>query len=209
MPTGPTTICNLALGRLGSQRILDITEDTVEGRACALQYPVARDELLRMHRWNFAIDRDTLTALASAPAFGWAKQYALPGDCLRVLQVNAWEDNEIPPRWEVEGRFLLTDENTAEIKFIKRETDVAVFDSVFVSALSCKLAAMIAKDVTGSSTMATEALTEYERILGPNARRMDAHEGRKKRKLPWVESDLVHSRRANDLTSGHDWGIFV
>ena len=209
MPTGETTICNLALGRLGSQRILDISEDSAEGRACALQYPVARDELLRMHRWNFAIKRDTLTALASEPAFGWSKQYALPSDCLRVLQLNAWEENETPRKWEVEGKFLQTDEDEAQIKFIKRETDAAVFDSVFVSALACKLAAMIAKDVTGSSTMATEALTEYERILGPNARRMDAHEGRKKRKLPWVESDLVHSRQAGGLTSGHDWGSFV
>jgi len=209
MPTGETTICNLALGRLGSQRILDISEDSAEGRACALQYPVARDELLRMHRWNFAIKRDTLTALAEAPAFGWGKQYALPSDCLRVLQLNAWEENEVPRKWEIEGRFLLTDEDEAQIKYIKRETDPAVFDSVFVSALACKLAAMIAKDVTGSSTMATEALTEYERILGPNARRMDAHEGRKKRKLLWVESDLVRSRQAGSLGSGHDWGEFI
>ena len=209
MPTGETTICNLALGRLGSQRILDISEDSVEGRACALQYPVARDELLRMHRWNFAIDRDTLTALAEAPAFGWSKQYALPVNCLRVLQLNAWEENEVPKMWDIEGRFLLTDEGEAQIKFIYRNEDVATYDSVFVSALACKLAAMIAKDVTGSSTMATEALTEYERILGPNARRMDAHEGRKKRKQPWVESDLVRSRQAGGLTSGHDWGSFV
>jgi len=209
MPTGETTICNLALGRLGSQRILDITEDSVEGRACALQYPMVRDELLRMHRWNFAIKRDTLTALASAPAFGWGKQYTLPSDCLRVLQLNAWEETEVPRKWEVEGRFLLTDEDTAQIKYVKRETDPAIYDSVFIAALSCKLAAMIAKDVTGSSTMATEALTEYERILGPNARRMDAHEGRKKRKPPWVESDLVHSRQAGSLSAGHDWGIFI
>lgn len=209
MPSGETNICNLALGRLGSSRILDISENSAEARACALQYPVVRDELLRMHRWNFATDRATLTALVSAPAFGWAKQFTLPIDCLHVNQLNGWEENSEPRKWEIEGKYLLTDESAAQIRYTKRVTDPAQFDALFVSAFSCILAARIAKDVTGSATMGSEALQEFERILKPNAQIRDSQESRKKRKREWVESDLVKSRQANSLTTGHDWGVFI
>lgn len=207
--TSETAICNIALGRLGSQRILDISENSVEGRACALHYPIIRDELLRAHAWNFAIERATLTALAEGPAFGWSKQYQLPGDCLRVLQLNGWEETHEPRMFDIEGRFLLTDESEAQIRYIRQETDVGKYDALFVSAIACKLAAAVAKDVTGSSTMAAEQLTEFARLLGPNARKVDSHERRPKRKPAWVTSDLVKSRQAGDLSAGHNWGEFV
>lgn len=209
MPSGETNICNLALGRLGSSRILDIAENSTEARACALQYPILRDELLRMHRWNFATKRETLTAIVAAPAFGWGKQFALPSDCLRVHQLNGWEENQEPRKWEIEGKYLLTDDTAAQIRYTARVTDPAQFDALFVSALACMLAARIAKDVTGSATMGAEALQEFERILKPNAQIIDSQESRRKRKREWVESDLVKSRQANSLTTGHDWGIFI
>ena len=209
MPTGETKICNLALSRLGSLRILDISEDSVEGRACALQYPIVRDELLRLHRWSFATRRETLTALATPPAFGWGRQYTLPEDCLRVQELNGWDDMSIPRRWEIEGRMLLTDDTVAQIKYTFRETAPSKYDALFISGFSCLLAARIAKDITGSASLGTEALTEFERILGPNARRIDAHENRKRRRPEWAESALVASRRADILSNGHDWGVFI
>lgn len=209
MASGETNICNIALGRLGSSRILDISENSTEARACALQYPILRDELLRMHRWNFATKRGALTALVAAPAFGWSKQYSLPSDCLHVNQLNGFEENQEPRKWEIEGKYLLTDESEAQIRYTARVTDPAQFDALFVSALSCMLASRIAKDITGSATMAADALQEFERILKPNAQIRDSQESRKKRKREWVESDLVKSRQANSLTTGHDWGIFI
>lgn len=205
--TTETSICNIALGRLGSQRVLDISENSVEGRACALHYPIIRDELLRSHAWNFAIKRETLTALVSGPAFGWSTQYALPNDCLRVLQLNGWEITHEPRMFEIEGKYLLTDQAEAQIRYIFQQLDVATYDAMFVSALACKLAAAIAKDVTGSSSMVGEQLTEFEKILGPNARKVDSGERRPKRNPAWVQSDLVKSRGAT--SAGHDWGEFV
>lgn len=195
MATSETTICNLALGKLGSKRIMALDDDSPEARQCKLAYGATRDEVLRGHRWNFATRRANLSRLADAPLFGWAAQYALPSDCLRVLQLNGYEAYERPDLWEVEERVLLTDEETARVKYLARVTDATLFDALFVKALACKLAAEIAKALTGSGSIPGDLLTEYERITGPLARTADAMEGRPKRKLGWVESELVRSRR--------------
>ena len=195
MPANETTICNLALSKFGSKRIQSLEDASPEARACKLNYGPTRDEVLRTHRWNFAMKRATLSRLTGAPPFGWAAWYQLPVDCLRVFQLNGWEDHEQRDRWEVEGGRLLTDEDEAQIKYAARVTDGNLYDAIFVKALACKLAAEICRPLTGGNAMAGDLLSEYERLTSPKARRADAAEGRSKRKLPWVESDFVRARR--------------
>lgn len=173
---------------------MSLQDASPEARACNLMYGPTRDQVLRGHRWNFAIKRATLSQLADPPAFGWAVQYSLPTDCLRVFQLNAFEADEMRPMWEVEGRNLMTDQDTAEIKYVAQITNASLFDPIFIKALATKLAAEMAKTITGSNSVAGELLTEYERVTGPEARLADAMESRPKRKLPWVESNLVRSR---------------
>jgi hypothetical protein len=194
MAASETTICNLALSKLGAARIAALTDATPEARACNMMYEHTRDQVLRGHRWNFALQRAVLTQLSTAPLFGWAAQYALPTDCLRVFQLNSYEVQEYPDMWEVEGQNLLTDETTANVKYVARITNADLFDPIFVKALATKLAADMAKTITGSNTITSELVTEYEKITGPDARIADAMESRPKRKLAWVTSDLVRSR---------------
>lgn len=194
MATNSTTICNLALSKIGNKRIVSLDEESPEARACRLVYEPARDEVLRSHQWNFAMKRMVLSRLVAAPAFGWACQFQLPVDCLRVLQLNGYEPGERRDNWEIEGRVLLADDETAEIKYIARVTDGNLYDAIFVKALAVKVGAEIAKPLAGSSSLAEGLLTEYERIVGPLARSADSFESRPKRKLPWVESDLVRAR---------------
>lgn len=202
-------ICNLALGRLGADAILDLNGTSKESQACKLFYQQALEEVLRTHPWNFAIRRQTLTADAVDPSFGWAKSYALPLDCLRVLDLNDIGQLTDPPRWQIEGRSIYCDNDEAHIRYIGRAEDPSQYDSLFVGALACKLAALIAKKVTGSDTIAAEQLQQYEVVYGPDARFGDDKESRAKPKPPWVTSDLVKSRRCGSLNDGHDWGIFV
>ena len=109
MVTSPTDICNLALGHLGEARITSLEEDSVAARACALHYVNVRDEVLRSHRWNFAQDRKVLAALQDPPEFGWSRQYQLPLNCLRVLEVNGSEAGDVlGSEYIVEGRRILT-----------------------------------------------------------------------------------------------------
>lgn len=194
MSASETTIANLALGKLGARRIIALDEESTEARACLLHYAETRDEVLRAHRWNFAIKRETLTQLPTQPLFGWGFAFALPTDCLRVLELNGISPGRQIRPWEIEGRALLAHDETAEIRYIARITDCNLFDTIFVEAFSVKLASKIARPLTGSGPLSGEMLTEYERLTGSRARRTDAFEQSPDRIPAWVNSDLVRAR---------------
>jgi hypothetical protein len=201
MSASETTICNQALGKLGVPRIIDLDEESTAARICRLHYSETRDEVLRHHRWNFAIKRVELTLLSTPPAFGWGYQFELPTDCLRVIEVNNWDLSRRQGAWEIEGKVLLSRYSTALIRYIARIEDANKFDSLFVEALALKLAAKIAMPINGSSDMMEKFLGEYEKVTGSRARRTDAFEGSPTRAPAWVESDLVFSRFSHNIFS--------
>jgi hypothetical protein len=174
-------IANRSLARLGARSITSLSDTSAEAVACNLVYAAVRDELLRSHRWNFARKRAALTKLIDAPAFEYACQYDLPADCLRLMEINdvdAWDT--LPPVFEIEGRKILTDADTLQIKYIYRATDANLFDVLFVRTLVLALAAEIAEKVTGSSQLASQMLQEKESLILGNARKIDANESRSK-----------------------------
>lgn len=59
-------LCNVALGHLGEARIAALSDATAAARACSLHYAPVRDEVLRSHRWNFAMKRVLLELVWSA-----------------------------------------------------------------------------------------------------------------------------------------------
>jgi hypothetical protein len=194
MAASETTICNLALAKLGARTIMSLDDQSPEARSCKLHYAETRDEVLRHHRWNFAIARDDLSQLPDVPISGYSFQYQLPTDCLRMLELNGFDQQSRPGYWEVEGKRLLTNDETATIKYIRRVTDCNLFDAIFVDALAIKIAAKLCKPLTGSITMAEQFLTEYEKLTGGRARRVDAFEKNKSPRPAWVDSALVFSR---------------
>lgn len=202
-----TLICNLALSMIGSARILSMGDQTPESEACLLHYDMVRDEVLRLHPWNFAIKRTTLTESDTDPLYGWAIQYELPEDCLRVLAVNDVNENQDPPRWVVEGKKLLTNDDSARIRYIFRNTNCAQYDVTFVQALAVRLSAVIAKRITNSDTIAAQQYQLFEAEYGPNARLTDLKESRPKVVPPWVRSGVVKARGQG--WPRHDWGDFI
>jgi len=58
-------IANVALSKIGAQRIVAFNENTENARLLNAIYGTIRDEVLRAHPWNFAIKR-------SAPALCWS-----------------------------------------------------------------------------------------------------------------------------------------
>jgi hypothetical protein len=191
-----TSICNLALAQLGQSQIMSLEDASQAARFCKRFYDQTRDEVLRSHPWNFAGKRLALSRLSDDPLFGWAYQYGLPIDFLRLLQLNAYSSSEAPKFCEIEGNRLLTDEGEAQVRYVARVTDPNLFDSLFVEALATKLASKLAQPLTGSRTDANALLTAYERVVAPLARGVDAREGRARRRLPFIESMLVQSRRS-------------
>lgn len=188
-------ICNLALAHLGEAQITSLVEDNARAAACNLRYAFVRDEVLRSHRWNFAQKRVSIIAYLSAPAFGWAKGFPLPADCLRVLEFNGTEEGQIVGNeYIIEGRSILTNATTANIVYVSREEDVTLYDSIFINALALKLAAALTENIRGTSEKTGDLLAAYERITAPLARRIDANEGKRRKGMIEMNSLFIGAR---------------
>ena len=167
-----TEIASNALTKLGASPITDI-DDPYAQRAvlCKSYYKNTRDAVLRAYPWNCAIERMALALSLDTPVYGYSYKFQLPvvPYCLRVLEVE--EDVE----HKIEGRFLLCDESSVNIKFIKRIEDTGLFDSLLQEAIECRLAAELAYPVTGSPTLIQAMWALYAEKLR-EARTIDAME---------------------------------
>lgn len=197
MAVSKTDICNNAIGRIGAQRIMDIDdEDSKSARICKNTYEVTLRELLRRSPWNFAKDRVQLAELSTAPAFGWAKQFQLPTDWIRLVQFNeieAWQDDP-SDFFEIEGRKLLTDEDTARIEYIKYVDDPNQYDALFTESMVVLLASKIAVPIRQDEELAARLLIEFTTLKLPEARKTDANEKKRRRFDPARESNFINSR---------------
>jgi len=194
MASSETDICNLALAELGVSPVMSINDPSNEAIACKQFYAQTLDEALRSHPWNFATKREELSRLPQTPLFDWNYQYQLPSDFIRLRKLNATTAWMPAAFYAVEGRKLLTNWDTARIRYIARTTDANLFDPLFVEALSVKLAAKIAAPLTGSREKGTELIAKYEQIIAPLAARVDAGEDRPRKRMPYQDSDLVKAR---------------
>ena len=82
-------ICNLALSFLGDDaNVSSISppEGSQQSEHCARFYPIARDGLLQMNRWNWATRRVALSQVGATVA-QWQYAYSLPADLLDVIDV--------------------------------------------------------------------------------------------------------------------------
>lgn len=146
-------IANLALSRLGEDATIssiDPPEGSAEAEHAAMFYPQARDALLEMHEWRFSIKR-VLLALTTSDTFEWSYAYAIPSNMLRALAVlpetasaeDAGEnfDQQLDAS---DAQIILTNCETASLKYTARVTDTARFSPLFVEALSWLLASYMA-----------------------------------------------------------------
>jgi hypothetical protein len=155
-----------------------LTDDTERARLCNSFYADARDAVLRLHPWNFAITRASLAQLTDTPSHGFAYQYSLPTSpyCLRVLGME-YEDYIFKiENYSTQGRVLLTDESSAKILYVARITDTTQFDALFVDVLTAKLAVDLTYPITNSSALQDKMQKLYELKLS-DARSIDGQEG--------------------------------
>lgn len=149
-------IINLALTQIGSARIASITEDTEQARKANAVYDIVRDEVMAAHPWNFAIERTSLALLDDTPEFDYDYQFQLPSDCLRVLGTDTEEDE-----FEIAGDKILYDDDSINIKYIKKITDTTKYSPGFNIALAARLAAELAYPIADSRTLSEEMFKLY------------------------------------------------
>ncbi|MBE3143571.1 MAG: hypothetical protein IMZ61_06570 [Planctomycetes bacterium] len=118
------------------------------------------------------------TAVDAAPSFEWDYQYYLPADFLRLKKV--YEDDgtdEVDDRWEIEGKRILTNYDTCNIKYVRKVTDPTEFEELFAEVLILRMAMKFINPLakTGSDTLKAE-LREELRVAESKARLVAAQE---------------------------------
>lgn len=178
-----TEIANMALMRVGTKTITDISEATTEAGYVRTVFPIALRAELRSHAWNCAVDRVILAPESSQTPFGNLYKYRLPVDCLRPLNA---EDND----WGIEGRYIVTaDYPVVNLRYIKLFSDIRDADPMLVDALAVRIAIDLCERIAKSSTKKQQLIAEYkDKIM--EARRVNAFE-RRNEDIPdgqWVSS---------------------
>lgn len=146
MSESSTSICNMALARIGAKRINDYgdaSDTKLEAVYCRLFYDHTAKALMRSHLWRGSKSRVQLSQNTTDPAFKWSYSYALPNDFLRLIRV--YDGSDLPggatyTSYELEGKNLLTDEATCYIEYIKWVSSEGEWDSLFIEVLVLQLA---------------------------------------------------------------------
>lgn len=189
MATSKVQICNSALIKLGVEKISSLSETSKAAVLCNEQYDKIRKKVLREHIWDFALKRQNLSKLSTAPLFDYEAQFQLPTDCIRPVSTQLGTQTD----FVVEGKYLLINASTCKLLYVRDEEDVSYFDTYFEEALAYWIAADLAyplrQDLGLSDRMFAKAEQEIAR-----ARSYDAQQGRLSKLLQedvWLDSRMV------------------
>jgi hypothetical protein len=194
-------------------------EGSAQAEHCARFYPVARDALLEMHTWGFATTRANLAQVVYAfPQ--WQYVYAAPSNMVQPIAVlpagaldnysypyvegytpfqtaNTGLGSYTPQPFETEidpatgQTLILTDVESAVLRYTFIATDAARFTPLFTQALSFLLASYLAGPlIKGDAGMAVarEMEAKFERALA-KARSSDGNHSmvRAQQDTPWLK----------------------
>jgi hypothetical protein len=167
-------IANRALTKVGETRILSLADDVEAARVIFSLWDIVRDAELRARNWNFSIARASLAALVAAPAWGFVRQFQLPSDCLRVVQVDEFFPgpsmsdyrNKSEAVYQIEGGRILTDlAAPLPIRYVSRVEDTGSWDAMFAEVFACRLAVEVCERLTQSNTKRQIAWDEYQQAM--------------------------------------------
>ena len=164
-------ICNSALNQLGAASITSLTDNSKNARLCNERYATVRDAVFRSHPWNSLIKRQQLAQDTATPAYGFKFQFTLPSDCLRLLNLDAYNSDH-----KVEGRKILCNESAIKISYVSQVTDPNEMDVLLRETISAGLAADIAYAITANLQVGKLMQEKYEYKLSL-AKHTDASEG--------------------------------
>lgn len=177
MSISRTEIANLALNHVGQPPIMTLSDDDNEtARIVNTVFDAAIREMGRDHEWNCLKKRQDLPQVNPAPVFGFQFQYELPVELIRLLRLNGRDINSNTDLYEIEGRKLLTDADTAKIQYIGFTADSTLYDSMFVEALAVYIASKIAVQLRQDEALAQALTQRYLTVNLPRARKVDGNE---------------------------------
>ncbi len=201
------SICNLALGWLGANLITSLDDDNREAQLCKTNYPDIRDAVLEEREWTFAVRRIQLAPLVLPPVYGYAHQFLLPPDVLRILNLpntqftdpgsslliggglgaSAVGPDQQPQlntfrKESIEdpsatGNVVLANTDTLIMRVIWRITNVGLFSPLFVQCLAQRIAADLCIPLTQNRGLWVDMWNVYQNKLA-RASAMDGTQGK-------------------------------
>lgn len=174
--TDTVALANLALVQVGAARVTDLSQTGRSANAVNAAYDQVRRSELEANIWTFARTRAQLSAETTTPAFEYGYQYVLPSDCLRLISIEgagaAWYPDPIEAEaeqyqpFQIEGRRILTNMAAPiNIKYVFDETVVANWSAAFTMMVGCRLAQVIAFDLSDTATLSDRLRERYYEAL--------------------------------------------
>lgn len=172
--TSEVSIANRALTLLGADLIIALTDDNNRGRTMNANYAPIRDAELSRRRWRFSIARAVLPALATAPLFGYARQFQVPIDFLKLIEggdLTSGADltdyrTSSSALWSREGDKILTSLNAPlHIRYIARVEDTSLYSPDFAEALAARIADECCERLTQSDSKRQICMASYKRAI--------------------------------------------
>lgn len=154
-------ICNMALSQLGDEATvtsIDPPEGSAQAEHCQRFYPMALAEILASHHWTFAKRRTQLAKLADVPVgqedFYY---YPLPADCIELISVGTSQlPPNVQPTYTIEqtdaGQAIVAKYKTLWVLYITSDVKETQFPPLFTTALTHKLASLLAGPIIASSS---------------------------------------------------------
>lgn len=165
----PVLICNMALVKLGADPISSLSQDTKNARLCNSVFEILRNKVLEDHTWSFATKTATLASIVGTPLMDWTYQFQLPSDLLKIIRPESWKQD-----FATLDGYLHANDDPIIIKYIYENTNSGTWSYSFATALSWRIAAEIAYNITKSNTVATTMMAGYDMDIKA-ARYNDAH----------------------------------
>jgi len=163
-------IVNRALALLGTESITALTDNSKQASAANTLFNDSRASVFRAHPWNCLTRRASLPKDSVAPVFEFTNKFVLPADYLRLLGMEEPLD-----KFQIEGRFILSDDDALNIIYTALITDVTTYDTLLIDALASRIAADLAQPLL-NSTAAMESMWRMYELKLREAKFVDAQE---------------------------------
>lgn len=164
MALSQVQIVNLALTKLGQNRVIAINDDVETARVMNSLWDMTRDTVFAAHPWKFAIKRVELPALASAPAFGFTLQYAIPEESLRLVQVGddwTFYQQQVESFALEDGKILTDLGAPLRVRYVKRIENTGLWPVLFARVMSMQLAMDACERLTNSTSKLDAISADY------------------------------------------------
>lgn len=127
--------------------------------------------ITRINAHNFTCDDSKFTSSLTvgsfhlAPIHTWGYKIVLPGDCIALRTVNGYEANRPHEFYTREGQNILCNLEDIDVTYTEKQTggtDEGNFDTVFIQAFACLLAAELAMPVTGAISRRNDMMQMFQ-----------------------------------------------